>query len=135
MTNRSIDCKKITFSTKFSRKFCVYLFLITNSISFICLLYLQLNLRPRGRAKGRICPSGLERRMFPHRTETRLLRKLLRATSLCFRHKRPKSRGVYVPLAPLSATPSKRPLSGEHEHMFAFGKLTLDWWIGLRSLY
>ena len=39
-------------------------------------------------------------RMGPHRTETRLLRKLLRATSLCFRHKRPKSRGVYVPLTP-----------------------------------
>ena len=128
MTNRSIDCKKITFSTKFSRKFCVYLFLITNSISFICLLYLLLNLRLKGEPQGPFS-------MGPHRTETRLLRKLLRATSLCFRHKRPKSRGVYVPLTPLSATPSKRPLEREHEQMFAFGKLTLDWWIGLRSLY
>ena len=113
MTNRSVDCKKITFSTKFSRKFCVYLCLITNSISFICLLYLLLNLRIKGEPRGTICPSGLERRMFPHRPETRLLRKLLRATALRFRHKRPKSRGVYVPLAPPPRyTPQAAPWRG-----------------------
>ena len=64
--------------------------------------YIQLNLRLKGEPQGTF-------RMVPHRTETRLLRKLLRATALCFRHKRPKSRGVYVPQAPFPLRPRAAP--------------------------
>ena len=65
--------------------------------------------------------------MVPHRTETRLLRKLLRATALCFRHKRPKSRGVYVPLnPPLRYTLQAAPKRSTKKEDF-FQKSSLLW--------
>ena len=89
------------------------------------LFFLQLNLRIKGEAQGPF-------RMGPHRPETRLLRKLLRAPALRFRHKRPKSRGVYVPHNPLTITPPSGSLCGVRNQKFAYRQTSL---VGVMTLY